>query len=219
MTTPLFPAFLQLNNRPCLLVGGEKDESVEKGQILLQAGATLTVVSPRLAPKLQQLFKEGRLIWLQETIQSHHLDGVWFVLSTSDNEEENQFLYSETNRRTIFLNVVDKPDFCSCQWPAIIHQPPVMVAFSTLGTSPALAAYLRRQIQSLIPENIGIFANWLSVWRKKVSPKLPNLETKGRFWRALFDQGIAERFLSGDKSGAETMVHQALKNHTPTHHE
>lgn len=209
MAEPFFPLFLQLSRRACLLIGGG-ESAVEKGLRLLAAGASLTVVAPRLAPELQRRVETGEMRWLPETFRESHLEAVWFVVSTLRDKAENHRIYLETNRRHIFLNVVDQPDYCSCHWPAILERPPVTVAFSTRGESPALASYLRRTLEKVLPEHLGELAHWLSQWRQQVQPLLPDLAARGQFWRRLFDQGMADRFLSGDVTGAETMIRQAM---------
>lgn len=209
MAEVFFPIFLKLSKRPCLLIGGEGC-AVEKGRQLLASGASLTIVAPRLALTLQAYAQAGRVTWLAETFQEKHMENVWFVVSTLQNTLTNRRIFAEANRRCLFLNVVDQPEFCSFHWPASIHRPPVSVAFATGGNSPALSGYLRRTMERLLPENIGDFSHWLADWRKQVSPLLADLEAKGHFWRTLFDQGLAERYLSGDKAGAEKMIRDAL---------
>ncbi|MEO5348815.1 MAG: bifunctional precorrin-2 dehydrogenase/sirohydrochlorin ferrochelatase [Magnetococcus sp. YQC-3] len=209
MPEPFFPLFLQLTNRPCLLIGGG-EVAVEKGQRLLAAGARLTVVAPRLAEGLQSHAEAGELRWLAERFQESHLDECWFAVSTLQDPEENRRIYLEAGRRRIFLNVVDQPAYCSCHWPASLERPPVTVAFSTRGESPALASYLRRTMGRVLPANLGELADWLAHWRRQVQPVLPDLAARGQFWRHLFDQGLAERFLAGDLQGAEEMIRQAM---------
>lgn len=209
MADSFFPVFLKLSKRRCLMIGGEGC-AVEKAETLLEAGAVLTVVAPRLAAGLKKAAAAGQLTWLAEPFQEKQMDNQWFVISTLQKREENHRIYAEAERRSLFLNVVDQPEYCTFHWPAILQRPPVTVAMATGGKSPALSGYLRRKIEGIVPEQIGTLAEWLSVWRQDVSPQLPNLETKGRFWRNLLDQGLAERFLSGDQQGAETMIRNAL---------
>lgn len=212
MPEPFFPLFLQLTNRPCLLIGGGAS-AVEKCNRLLSAGARLTVVAPHLTTELHNQAEAGQLLWLPEPFREAHLEGIWFAVSTLQNNTENSRIYAEANRRRLFLNVVDQPDFCTCHWPAVLERPPVTVAFSTRGESPALASYLRRTMDHVLPDSLGELAHWLSAWRQRVQTFLPDLAARGQFWRTLFDQGIAERFLYGDSAGAEAMIQDALARH------
>ena len=210
MPEAFFPLFLQLSHRPCLLIGGG-ESAVEKTNRLLAVGAQLTVVAPHLVAALQTQATAGKLLWLPELFRESHLDNIWFAVSTLKDKTVNHRIYTEANQRRLFLNVVDQPDFCTCHWPAVLERPPVTVAFSTRGESPALASYLRRTMARVLPAHLGKLARWLSHWRQQLQPVLPaKLETRGQFWRALLDQGMAERFLAGDEAGAEAMIHKAI---------
>ncbi|MEO5340538.1 MAG: bifunctional precorrin-2 dehydrogenase/sirohydrochlorin ferrochelatase [Magnetococcus sp. MYC-9] len=210
MQEPFFPLFLQLTDRPCLLIGGG-ESAVEKSDRLLLAGARLTVVAPHVVTTLSRWAETGRLTWHAEPFHETHLEGVWFAVSTLKDKQVNRRIHAEANRRRLFLNVVDQPDCCTCHWPATLERPPVTVAFSTRGESPALASYLRRTMEKVLPEELGALAHWLSQWRQRVQPLLPDLQSRGQFWRALFDQGVAERFLANDILGAEEMIRQAVE--------
>ncbi len=203
-----FPAFLLLSDRSCLMLGGGS-EAATKGAILLRAGARLTVVARELVPELEERAHRGEFTWLRESFRPEHLDGVWLVLSTLP-EAENARIYQETERRRILLNVVDQPRYCSFHWPARVERPPVIVAFSTAGSSPALAAYLRRRLEAWLHPDIGALARWLSVWRQRVAPRLSGLSARGRFWRRLLDRGLAERYLAGELTTAESMIREAI---------
>lgn len=206
----VFPAFLCLQGRACLLVGSGA-EAVVKGRLLLEAGARLTIVSATLDPAFREEVQRGAVVWRDEPFQPDHLEGIWFAVSALSDETENARIFAEAERRRIFLNVVDRIQYCSMYWPAVISRPPVMAAFTTSGSSPALAGYLRRKMASVLPENIGLLARWLAEWRQKTNPRLPALQERIRFWRNLFDGGLAERFLSGDEKGAESMIGQAME--------
>ena len=56
-----FPAFLNLKGKPCLLVGGGSVAS-RKADMLLTAGARLTIVAPEICPKLTRQVVSGQII-------------------------------------------------------------------------------------------------------------------------------------------------------------
>ncbi|MBF0181023.1 MAG: hypothetical protein HQM03_13455 [Magnetococcales bacterium] len=200
------PVFLQVRERECLLVG-DGAEARAKGTALLRAGARLTVVAPELAGSLLEEARTGRLRWLAERFRPDHLDGVWLAVSALADEEVNAAIHAAALARGVWLNVVDRPRYCTFVWPAVVERPPVTVAISTGGRSPALAGYLRRRIGEWLPMGIGGLAERLAEWRKGVPG---GLAARARFWHNLLNDGLAERYLAGDEAGAEAMVREAL---------
>ena len=53
------------------------------------------------------------------------------------------------------VNVADRPGLCDFIMPAIVDRDDVVVAISTGGASPTLAATLRGRIEAVLPERIG----------------------------------------------------------------
>lgn len=71
-------------------------------------------------------------------------------------------------RRNIPVNVVDVPQLCTFFFPSLITQGDLTVSVSTNGTSPAAAAYLRRKIESQIPDRTEEILRWLSDRRSQL---------------------------------------------------
>ncbi len=63
-----FPLFLDLVNKPVLVVGGGEVAS-RKVEALLKAGANVTIVSPTLVEFLSRLADEHQIHWVQRFIQ------------------------------------------------------------------------------------------------------------------------------------------------------
>ncbi|MBF0613836.1 MAG: bifunctional precorrin-2 dehydrogenase/sirohydrochlorin ferrochelatase [Magnetococcales bacterium] len=207
----VMPFFLDVRGRSCLLVGGE-GEAIRKGLALLNAGASLIVVAERLAAELAVAVQEGRALWRNEPFVAAHLDGVWLAVSTCADETVNARIHAAAEERRVWLNVVDQPRYCTVTWPAVVEHPPVCVAISTGGAAPALAGYLRQRIGAVVPERIGLLARHMARWRQQVPG---GLAVRAAFWRGMMDQGLVERFLSGDEAGAEAMVRTALQQADP----
>ncbi|MFQ5775001.1 MAG: bifunctional precorrin-2 dehydrogenase/sirohydrochlorin ferrochelatase [Kiloniellaceae bacterium] len=53
-----FPAFLDLNGKPCLVAGGG-EIAARKVRLLRKAGAAVTVVAPRIGSEIAELAESG----------------------------------------------------------------------------------------------------------------------------------------------------------------
>ncbi|MBF0447029.1 MAG: bifunctional precorrin-2 dehydrogenase/sirohydrochlorin ferrochelatase [Magnetococcales bacterium] len=207
MTQPIIPQFLRLTNRPCLLIG-ENTEAIAKGRALLEAEADLYVVTDR--PENWPSDLQDQITWLSPPFQPHHLDGVWLVVCALDNRPLNIELFAACQTRRIFLNVVDQTEFCSFIWPAVVKKPPFTLAITTGGRGPALAGWLRRKLETELPDNMEALADWYSDWRKKSRPFLPSFDERSRFWRAMIQKKVVETYLSGNINEADSLIKKAL---------
>lgn len=63
------------------------------------------------------------------------------------------------------VNVVDMPQLCSFYFPALITRGDLTVSVATGGSSPEAAAYLRRSMEQLIPENTDQILQWITQHR------------------------------------------------------
>lgn len=210
MNETFLPLFLDLKDRACLLVG-TGEEAIRKGLLLLNAGACLRLVSPGDMVRSWPENLQTRIAWIDTAFHPQHLDGVWLVVSTHSDRSVNAVIRKEAENRGIFVNVVDQPEFCSAIWPALISRPPVSVAISTGGTGPALSGWLRQRISERLPDDLGEMARWFARWRKTMAPEFSTLEQRGHFWKGLFSEGLLDRFLSGDRLGAEQMIRDAAE--------
>lgn len=85
--------------------------------------------------------------------------------------EEAQRIFALCRDRGIAVNVVDVPRLCSFHFPALIHRGDLTVSVSTGGSSPAVAAFLRRKLEENLPENTEEILNWLSACRGELKQR------------------------------------------------
>lgn len=141
----LFPIFVKLQGRPVLLVGaGPVGESKIAG--LLSAGAVVTVVAPSATPAIQQLAREGKILWHRRKFDPRDLDGIMLVVAAVP-KEIAAMLYEEAQLRGVLVNSVDDPDNCDFYYPAVVNRGDLQIAISTSGHSPALAQRIRIELE------------------------------------------------------------------------
>ncbi|MFY9560664.1 MAG: bifunctional precorrin-2 dehydrogenase/sirohydrochlorin ferrochelatase [Terriglobales bacterium] len=156
-TASLFPMFLKLEGRSCLVLGaGSVGE--QKIRSLLDCGAKICVVAPSASPAVMEWANRGALTWLQRPFESADLDGVFLVVAATSSIEVNHAIYREAQARRILCNVVDDPPHCDFYYPAVVRRGQLQIAISTAGLSPALAQRIRKQLEEEFPP---AYASWL----------------------------------------------------------
>ncbi|NQV87688.1 MAG: siroheme synthase, partial [Woeseiaceae bacterium] len=209
-----FPAFLNLRDRSCLVVGGGP-VAERKLRLLASAGALVTIVAPEISEAITILAKEGehRLVWRQ--FRSTDVLGKWLVVSATGDPAVEQTVYRFATDAGIFCNGVDNVANCSYITPAIVDRSPIVVAISSGGAAPVLARKVRAQIEMLLPTGLSRLAALARDWRERVSDKLGDLLSRRRFWEAVFDGPAASKAIAGDVAGAEANMDELLESSSP----
>jgi len=144
-----FPAFLDLRERPCLVVGGGAIGE-RKARELLACRARVTVVSPCLAPGLLRLAESGALAWRLRTFLRSDVRRCALVIAATGVPAVDDAVAAEARRRGVLVNVVDRPAQCDFIFGSVLRRGELQVAVSTGGRSPALAREIRRRLESVI---------------------------------------------------------------------
>lgn len=162
-TAPLFPMFLKLEGRSCLVLGaGSVGEQKIRG--LMECGADVRIVAPSASDAVREWAERGALTWLARAFEPADLDGVFLVVAATSSMEVNHEIYREARARGILCNVVDDPPYCDFYYPAVVRRGQLQIAVSTAGLSPALAQRIRKQLEEEFPP---AYANWLEELGRK----------------------------------------------------
>jgi precorrin-2 dehydrogenase/sirohydrochlorin ferrochelatase len=154
----LFPMFLKLSARPCLVVGaGSIGES--KIASLLEAGGRVRLVAPQATAQVRTWAQSDTIEWHQRPFQPHDLEGMFLVVAATSSTELHEQIFALATERGVLCNVVDAPPLCNFYYPSVVQRGALQIAISTAGQSPALAQRLRKQLEDQFgPE----YAEWLA---------------------------------------------------------
>jgi precorrin-2 dehydrogenase/sirohydrochlorin ferrochelatase len=142
----LFPMFVKLEGKRCLVVGaGKVGEPKIAG--LLDTGACVRVVALEASEAVQQWAKDGKIALEVRAFDVADLEGTFLAVVATASRSLNKSIYREAQRRGILCNVVDVPEYCDFYYPAVVRRGDLQIAVSTNGKSPSLAQKLRQQLE------------------------------------------------------------------------
>src|SRR5690348_18286999 len=104
----LFPIFLKLSKRHCLVVGAGKIAE-EKIEGLLSAGAEIYVVAPKATPRIRALAQDNSINWQRRAFRPSDLKKAFVVVAATSSPRLHEKIYREATPRKVLCNVVDDP--------------------------------------------------------------------------------------------------------------
>ena len=202
----LFPIFLKLAARPCVVIGaGNLAES--KIESLQAAHAKVRVIAPAARPRIADLAAAGEIEWLQREYVAGDLSGHFLVVAATNDAAVNRSVYKEAVEKNVLCNAVDDPPFCDFYFPSVVRRGDLQIAISTAGASPALAQKLRKEINAQLPLDVGDWVTDLGNLRREVTQMEPLNEER----RWLLHQ-LAQREVCGyDACPSRVMAREHAK--------
>ena len=189
-----YPVFLDLTDRPVLVVGGGP---VAEGKVegLLAAGANVTVVSPTVTPRLAGWVAAGRIEYLPRPYQDGDVAGRRLALVATDDPTVSGAVAAEGRERGIWVNAADEPARCDFILPSVIRRGRLVVAVSTGGASPAAARAIREELEGYLTEDHATLVEMAAEARDDLRRRA--VTAGPARWRSALDGGL--RRLIADK--------------------
>ena len=142
----LFPMFMKLEGRRCLVVGAGKVGEPKIGG-LLDTGARVHVIALEASEAVHGWANAGRIVLELRPFTAEDLEGRFLAVVATASRSLNVSIYEEAQRRGVLCNVVDVPEYCDFYYPAVVRRGDLQIAVSTNGQSPSLARKLRQQLE------------------------------------------------------------------------
>jgi len=204
-----FPAFLDLRNKLCVVVGGGR-VAERKVRSLLKAGASVKVIGPEFTVSLSRLKKNGKIISRPRAFRSGDLSGAFLAIAATDDRATNERVYREAAERRIPVNLVDDPAHCSFIVPSLVERGDLFLAISTSGQSPAVAKLLRQKLQKEIGPEYAFLLKLLGAVRKKILPRGFGQKDKQKIFRQLVREDLLSLIRKKDRRRMEARLRNIL---------
>ena len=197
-----YPIFLDIRGKICVIIGGG-EVAARKAERLLDCGAKVLVISPKLSPALTALKEKDIISHVATSYSGDLINGAALVIGATDDEKTNAQISLDARRQGIPVNIVDDPKRCDFILPSIVQRGDLVITVGTGGKSPALARHLREELEVKYGKEYEILLNILGGLRVIMVKN----EGIGKDWfESLLAEGILDSIKEKNKDKVKKIV-------------
>ncbi|MBO8159510.1 bifunctional precorrin-2 dehydrogenase/sirohydrochlorin ferrochelatase [Thermosyntropha sp.] len=205
----LFPVFVNLEGKNCLIVGGGK-VAERKAANLFEYGAAITVVSPEVTENLKKWAEDGLIALHLRKFEIKDLNGIFMVFAATNDNNLNYEIAGLCREQGILINAVDDPPNCDFYVPSIVRRNSLAIAISTEGKSPLFAKKLRKELEEIIPSGYGWYVDLLGELRKEIKSKVADISEREEIFNKLIDDDILNWLKAGEYKKVRERVEECI---------
>src|SRR3990170_4648140 len=193
-----YPIFLDIKGKSCVVIGGG-NVAERKVLSLLDAGAKVLVISPKLTPALKKLANKKKIGYCPKAYEKGNLKGFFLAYSATNDQKVNRDVFNEAKRQGVLLNVVDVPELCNFIVPSVVERGDLLIAVSTSGKSPAMAKKIRKKLEKEFGHEYAVFLEIMGKIRDKVLTRSKESDKNKRLFERLVNSPLIEWIKEGKK--------------------
>lgn len=162
-----FPAFVKLDNKKILIVGGGYI-AYEKLDHLLDFTKDIYLIAADFSDEMLDRIKKENLGYEKRKYIKGDISEYAVVIVAVDDIPLQSEIFQESKNYNCLCNSVDSVDYCDFIFPSYVKKDDLTIAISTSGASPAMAKHLKLYLRNLIPEGISEFLQEMKALRKTI---------------------------------------------------
>lgn len=219
-----YPLFLDLSRSACLVIGAGNVGRRKISTLLKSGAASVVALDPFADPdKLQVYLEDSRFRFERRMFRESDATGKNLVFVCTSSREANRTAAEACRMHNVLCNVVDAPGEGSFIVPSHVEAPPLTLALSTGGASPALAKVLKEDLETRLKRDYVPLARFLERLRPLLLALGLESGNNAEIFRALcapefraefsaaFKAGDHERMLDLTESVIPFELHASLK--------
>ncbi|MGB0005819.1 MAG: bifunctional precorrin-2 dehydrogenase/sirohydrochlorin ferrochelatase [Candidatus Sulfotelmatobacter sp.] len=201
----LFPMFLKLEGKRCLVVGAGKVGEPKIGG-LIDTGACIHVIALEASDVVHGWARDKKIALELRAFVPEDLEGMALAVVATSSRPVNETIYQEAQRRGVLCNVVDVPEYCDFYYPAVVRRGDLQIAVSTTGQSPSLAQKIRQQLERQFGPGYAQWVAELGATRKLVLASDLDPQRKRELLQSLASREALEAALT--EKSASKVAHE-----------
>jgi precorrin-2 dehydrogenase/sirohydrochlorin ferrochelatase len=193
-----YPAFLNLENKKAVVIGGGK-VAERKILSLLKAKADITVISPDITARIAREKQKGTIKHINRCYRSGDITSAFLVIAATDSPRLNKLV---SDKASCLVNAVDMPSLCNFIVPSVIQRGLLTIAISTSGVSPALSRSIRKEVENIYGTEFSEYLKALQGIRAEAMNVIADQKQRGALLKSLASAGMIR--LLREKGAKET---------------
>ena len=207
-----YPVMLDLARVDCLVVGGGR-VAERKVESLLEVGAKVTIIAPRVTDELAKLAQAGHVQHVRRPYSAGDVGPFRLVIAATDDARLNAEVAGEARRAGLLVNVVDCAPESNFIVPAVLRRGELVIAVSTAGASPAQARRIRERFEEEFGPEWGPYLGLLEEVRPLVLANWPAGLPRETVFQRLSAGPLRELLVRNDAAALKAEVSKCLGEH------
>ncbi len=186
----LFPVFIDIKDKKCVVIGGGV-VAERKIKTLLNYGAHITVISPKVTKSIEKLIQSNKISHIKKLYTKDDLKDALIVVAATSNSAVNEQIVNDAK---FLVNSVEKrEDYVKNNnikyiVPAILEKDGLTVAIST--EFPALSKTLREEIKKYYGKDFALYVRYLKKLRRELKKKISDAKKRRKIFRKIASKQI-----------------------------
>jgi precorrin-2 dehydrogenase / sirohydrochlorin ferrochelatase len=183
-----YPVSLALAGRKVLVVGGGR-VATRRVEELLPTGARLEVVAVAASAEITDWADRGQVLLARRPFEAGDVAGAWLCVVATDDPAVNRAVVVAAEAQHCFVSAAGDGPASSARPMSALRRGDLEVAVGTSGRAPAAAAWIRRQLATVVGPEYGVLVDLVAEVRGGAGP--------GANWQAALDSGILDSIRAG----------------------
>jgi siroheme synthase-like protein len=186
--TTTYPVSLTLAGRRVLVVGGGKVATRRIGE-LIQTGARVEVVSPVVSQEIAAWADQQQVTVALRPFEADDVSGAWLCVAATDDRAVNHSVVVSAEREHVLVSAAGDGPASTARPMSVLRRGDLEVAVGTSGRAPGAAAWVCRQLATVVGPEYGVLIDLVAEARPQAGP--------GANWQAALDSGILASIRAG----------------------
>ena len=198
-----YPVSLVLTGRRVLVVGGGR-VATRRVADLLDTGAAVEVVAVAASAEIRTWAAGGLVTVALRPFEAGDVTGAWLCIAATDDPAVNRSVVVAAERERCFVSAAGDASASSARPMSVLRRGALELAVGTSGRAPAAAAWICRQLATVVGPEYGVLVDLVAEARGEAQP--------GVNWQAALDSGILESIRAGRLDEARKGLRSCLSS-------
>ncbi len=205
-TTALYPVNLIVEDRSCLVVGGGS-VAARKVEGLRACGARVHVIAPEICEGIRA---RSDVTFEERPYRSGDVDSHRLVIAATNSTDVNREVFLDGEAAGVWVCGADDPEHCSFTLPSVVRRGSLLITVSTGGRSPAVARWLREQLEASIGPEYEALLDLVA--HERAAVKADGRSPADLDWQKALDSDMLALIRTGDLASAKERLQTCLSS-------